>query len=164
NIYEWTHPHLAKYAMALGIVAFAGHDVAASSDLGVPVRDATIEPRREDPVDTGRRAGDRAWVATGSEVIADDLQSRGVVARWSVPGASAVAFDDSGSRILIGTDAGEVWTIDGQGLDLLAGSPSVSEAMSPDLVATIEGAVTRIGAFRDGSHAAVVTGDTVDVV
>ena len=29
NIYEWTHPHLAKYAMAGGIVAFAGHDVAA---------------------------------------------------------------------------------------------------------------------------------------
>ena len=49
NIYEWTHPHLAKYAMAGGIVAFAGHDVAATSDLGVPVRDAAIEPRREDP-------------------------------------------------------------------------------------------------------------------
>ncbi len=48
DIYEWTHPHLAKYAMAAGIVAFAGGDVAASGDLGVPVRDALVEPRRED--------------------------------------------------------------------------------------------------------------------
>ena len=29
-IYEWTHPHLAKYAMAGGIVLFAGHDTSAT--------------------------------------------------------------------------------------------------------------------------------------
>ena len=33
-IYEWTHPHLAKYAMAGGMVLFAGHDTQATSDLG----------------------------------------------------------------------------------------------------------------------------------
>ena len=59
-IYEWTHPHLAKYAMAGGIVLFAGHDTQATSDLGVPVRDAAIEPRRPGPVihdRPGRRSG-----------------------------------------------------------------------------------------------------------
>ena len=38
DIYEWTHPHLAKYAMALGIMAWGEDDVSATSDLGVPVR------------------------------------------------------------------------------------------------------------------------------
>ena len=84
DIYEWTHPHLAKYAMAAGIVAVAGHDVASASDLGVPVRDAAIEPRREDPSGSGDRAGDRVWVATGSELVAYDLATRGVVARWAL--------------------------------------------------------------------------------
>ena len=59
DIYEWTHPHLAKYAMAAGIATFAGHDVAATGDLGVPVLDAAVEPRREDPGGTGELAGDR---------------------------------------------------------------------------------------------------------
>jgi predicted membrane-bound dolichyl-phosphate-mannose-protein mannosyltransferase len=164
QIYEWTHPHLAKYAMALGIVAFAGHDVASSSDLGVPVRDAVIEPHREDPVDPNRRAGDRAWVATGTEVIAYDLHSKGIVGRWSIPGASAVAWDATGFRVLVGTDGGGVFAIDGQALDLLAGSADPASTLAPQVVATVDGAVTRLAAYRDGTHAAVVTGDTVDVL
>jgi hypothetical protein len=36
-IYEWTHPHLAKYAMAGGLVAWGDDRVGATSDLGVPV-------------------------------------------------------------------------------------------------------------------------------
>ena len=49
DIYEWTHPHLAKYAMAAGIVLWGEDHVSATSELGVPVRDAVIEPRRDDP-------------------------------------------------------------------------------------------------------------------
>ena len=48
DIYEWTHPHLAKYAMAGGIVLWGEDDVSATSELGVPVRAAAHEPRRED--------------------------------------------------------------------------------------------------------------------
>ena len=47
DIYEWTHPHLAKYAMAGGIVLWGQDDVSATSDLGVPVVAATVEPRRD---------------------------------------------------------------------------------------------------------------------
>ena len=53
DIYEWTHPHLAKYAMAGGLVLWGQDDVSAMSDLGVPVVAATVEPRRD------RRAGAR---------------------------------------------------------------------------------------------------------
>ena len=37
DIYEWTHPHLAKYLMAAGIVLWGEDHVSATSDLEVPV-------------------------------------------------------------------------------------------------------------------------------
>ena len=58
DIYEWTHPHLAKYAMAGGLVLWGGDHVRATATSASPVRAAAIEPRRED-VCTGR-AGRRA--------------------------------------------------------------------------------------------------------
>ena len=75
DIYEWTHPHLAKYAMAAGIVLLGGDEVSATSDLGVPVRAAAIEHRREDPL-TGERAGERVHIATGDEIRTEDLRTR----------------------------------------------------------------------------------------
>jgi hypothetical protein len=159
DIYEWTHPHLAKYAMAAGIVAFAGHDVASASDLGVPVRDAAVEPRREDPSGSGDRAGDRAWVATGSEVVAYDLATRGVVARWALPGASALAFDETGLQALVGTDAGDLYAIDAATLDAFPQADPANPEVTPFPVTTVGGPVTRIAAYRDGSHAAVILAD-----
>ena len=94
-IYEWTHPHLAKYAMAGGIVLFAGHDTSATSNLGTPVRDAAIEPRRPDPLSATARDGDRVWTATGTGLTGYDLQTRKLVASWPIAGASAVAYDAS---------------------------------------------------------------------
>ncbi len=119
NIYEWTHPHLAKYAMAVGIEVFAGHDVAATSDLGVPVRDASVEPRRADAASASARNGDRVWVVTGSELIAYDLQTRDLVGRWSLPGASTVSVDPAGTSVYVGTDAGSLLVVDTQAMDLL---------------------------------------------
>jgi hypothetical protein len=118
NIYEWTHPHLAKYAMALGIEAFAGHDVASSSDLGVPVRDAVIEPRRADSASASLRDGDRVWVVTGTELIAYDLETRKVEARWPVAGASTVTYDEVANQLFVGTDSGAVLSVDTTSLDL----------------------------------------------
>ena len=165
DIYEWTHPHLAKYAMAAGIVAVAGHDVASSSDLGVPVRDAAVEPRREDPSGSGDRAGDRIWVATGSELVAYDLATRGVVARWALPGASAVAFDETGLQVLVGTDSGDLLALDTSALDAYRGADPENPEIAPLPVTTLGGPVTRLAAYRDGSHAAAILADgTVAVV
>ena len=57
-IYEWTHPHLAKYAMAAGIVLWGRDEVSATSELGTPVAATVVEPRRDDPLRrrTSRRA------------------------------------------------------------------------------------------------------------
>ncbi len=165
DIYEWTHPHLAKYAMAAGIVAFAGHDVASASDLGVPVRDAAVEPRREDPSGSGDRAGDRVWVATGSELVAYDLATRGVVARWVLPGASAVTFDETGLQALVGTDAGDLYAVDATALDADREADPENPEITPFPVTAVGGPVTRLAAYRDGSHAAAILADgTVTVV
>ena len=50
EIYEWTHPHLAKYAMAGGLVLWGEDDVSATSDLGTPVAAAVIEPAATIPL------------------------------------------------------------------------------------------------------------------
>ena len=163
DIYEWTHPHLAKYAMALGIVAFAGHDVDTASSLGVSVDDAAIEPRREDPAGGGARTGERMWVVTGSELIAYDLVTRRMEARWAVPGAISVAFDDQSLQLLVGTEGGDLLALDTGALG--TGSDPANPGVEPAPVVTLDGPVTRIAPFQDGSHAAVVTGaDTVSTV
>jgi len=159
NIYEWTHPHLAKYAMAAGIVAFAGHDVAAASDLGVPVRDAAVEPRREDPAGATDRAGDRVWVATGSELVAFDLATRKLVARWSVPGASAVAFDSSGLQVYVGTDAGELLALDATAVDSMGSVDPSQPSVALDAVGTLDGAIRRLVPFGDGQRLAALLPD-----
>ena len=87
DIYEWTHPHLAKYVMAAGIVLWGEDHVSATSSLGVPVRAAVIEPRRDDPAAPGGRAGDRLHIATGSEIRTYDLRTRALLSQVPADGA-----------------------------------------------------------------------------
>ncbi len=165
SIYEWTHPHLAKYAMAVGIELFAGHDVSASSQLGVTVRDAAIEPRRPDPVSTTARDGDRMWVVTGSELVGYDLQTRAVAARWPVPGASAVAFDADGLKLLVGTDTGQVLALDAPSLDALRGASAAEPPVAPAPIASLDGPIRRLATFDGGqSIAALLPGDAVAII
>ncbi|MHB8399517.1 MAG: phospholipid carrier-dependent glycosyltransferase, partial [Candidatus Limnocylindrales bacterium] len=111
-IYEFTHPHLAKYAIALGIIAWGDDRTTSTSDLGVPVKDVAIEPRWDDPLLPDARAGDRLYVATGSAVRAYDLQTRALIATIPSPGATLLAVDQAGHRLFIGTAEGAVTTID----------------------------------------------------
>jgi predicted membrane-bound dolichyl-phosphate-mannose-protein mannosyltransferase len=166
-IYEWTHPHLAKYAMAGGIVLFAGHDVAASSQVTSAVRDAAIEPRRAGD-DVSTRDGDRVWLATGDGILALDLHTRRPVGTLELPGASAVAFDPSTNQLYAGTDAGEIWSIDTTVADALR-NESAAGAEAPALeatqVATLDGAIARLAVYDDGSSLAARLGaDTVAIL
>ncbi len=74
SIYEWTHPHLAKYAMAGGLALWGDDNVQATSQLGDPVRAVAIEHRRDDPGTA--RAGERLHIATGDIVRTEDLRTR----------------------------------------------------------------------------------------
>jgi hypothetical protein len=133
-IYEWTHPMLAKYLIAGGITLFSDDKVTSagqiSGDSGnVTVKDAYVQPRLvTSPLaqvgvsnafsNTDNRFGDRLFLATGSSVLAYDLQSRDLVHTYAIPGASAFAAPDDNSGVLyVGTDDGHVWSIDLNSLD-----------------------------------------------
>ena len=164
EIYEWTHPHLAKYAMAAGIVLFAGHDVEATSDLGKPVRDAAIEPRHDDTSSARQVAGDRLWVATGSELVAYDLQTRKQVMAWPVAGASAVGVDSDLNALVVGTDTGELRSMDLTELDAYRGQP-IPETVAPQPLTTLSGSVAKLVAFAGGGRmAALLPNGAVTVV
>ena len=67
DIYEYTHPHLAKYAMAAGLVAVGrrpGHRHERPRGAGPGRRRRT----RRRTIVAGERAGERLHVATGAEI------------------------------------------------------------------------------------------------
>ena len=140
EIYEYTHPHLAKYAMAVGIVLFGGDDVAASSELGVPVRASVVEARRVDPLAPRQRAGERLHVATGTEIRTYDLVTRALISRVAAPGAGALAIDETGSQLVIGYDDGRIATLDLASI----GDGGVDTGLQPVTLATVDHAVQHL--------------------
>ncbi|MBA2719102.1 MAG: phospholipid carrier-dependent glycosyltransferase [Chloroflexi bacterium] len=160
DIYEWTHPHLAKYAMAGGLVAWGEDRVTATADLGVPILDAAIEPRHDDPTLPHGRAGDRVDIATGSEVRSYDLVSRALIATIPVPGASAVAVDDTVQRLFVGSSDGAIRTIDLPSLDAVRALGGEA-ALVPEAedFATVDGSIKRLFVPDDGSAVVALTSD-----
>ena len=139
DIYEYTHPHLAKYAMAGGLVAWGDDRVTGTSQLGVPVVDAAIEPRNDDPAFVGDRAGDRLDVVTGSELRSYDLATRELIATIPIPGATAVAVDDAGFRLVIGGRDGSISTVDVTALDTTRNAGSAALTPEPFAFAQVDG-------------------------
>jgi hypothetical protein len=167
DIYEWTHPHLAKYAMAVGIMALGDDRTAATTDLAMPgLRDAVIEARWSDPLHS--RAGDRLWVAGDDQVRAYDLATRALVAAWPVAGASAVTVDPVEHRVFIGTDGGAIWTVDATVLDGLrqgttpatggSGGEAGAALVAPAVWANVATPITLLHATADGTALAVAAG------
>ncbi len=156
DIYEWTHPHLAKYLMAAGIVLWGEDHVAATSELGVPVRAAVIEPRSEDAA----APGERLHIATGSEVRTYDLRSRALVSTIAAPGVSALALDPSGTRLVVGFDDGRIGTID---LDEIGPGATAAGVTALDL-AHVAGPVDRLFVTGDGNTIIAGQGDHLDVI
>jgi hypothetical protein len=142
DIYEWTHPHLAKYAMAGGLVLWGEDDVRATS-ARYPVRAAAIEHRREDAV-TGERGRERVHVATGSEIRTYDLRSRELVAVVPAPGASAVTVDPIAELLVVGSDDGGVSTID-------LASIGLEEGLTPQALSRLDHPVAHLFVTDDGA-------------
>ena len=150
-IYEWTHPHLAKYAMAGGLVLWGADHVAATNELGDPVRAVTIEPRRQDGT---VRAGERLHVATGTEIRTEDLRTRQTIARTPAPGVGALAFDPTQTRLILGADDGTVSTLD---VTQVGVDGAVAE---PVRLATVPHAVKHLLVTDDGT---IVAASDLDV-
>ncbi len=162
DIYEWTHPHLAKYAIAGGLVLFGQDRVVAESALGADVRAAVVEPRRDDSVDRSTRAGDRIWVATPADVRSYDLATRELVAATPVAGVAALAFDRQGTRLVIGTDEGTILAVGTDGLDDARWAGAAGTLDPPAAIARLASPIRGLHVTGDGAAlVAVLADDTV---
>ena len=172
DIYEFTHPHLAKYAMAVGLIVAGDDRVTAQSKLGTAARDVLVEPRWQDTSQPGARAGERFYVAGGDRLLVYDLVGRRQIAAWPVPGAGALALDPTNHRVLVGTDGGKVLALDTTELDQLrpGGSANgaaiqLSDLGGPTPLADVAAPIVRVALTDDGTGMAVATGsgDVVSV-
>ena len=116
DIYEFTHPHLAKYAMAWGIRLAGGNEVSGTDDLGVPVEDAAPERRWAPTGADGRRNGDRLYIGTGEALLVYDLAGLELVAELPVA-ATALAVDQEGHTLFVADPAGRLYRLDTTALD-----------------------------------------------
>ena len=159
DIYEWTHPHLAKYVMAGGIALWGEDDVSATSDLGVPVRDAAVEPRRFDVV-IGGDAGERVHLATGSGIRTYDLRSRALVSEVAAPGASAVAVDPPNDRLVVGSEDGTIATLDLTALGL----GGIDVGLEPQAVGTVDHSVDHLVVVEGGATVVAASADRLSSI
>ncbi len=155
DIYEWTHPHVAKYAMAAGLVLWGEDNVQATSELGSVVTDAALEPRWDNAQHAYSREGDRLWVATGSEVRAFDLATRALIATVALPGATAIAVDQAGHRVFIGMSSGEIRFIDTLAPDD-ARDVNAAMVLEASPFAQIDGSIERLFVPKGGTTIAAV--------
>jgi len=175
DIYEWTHPHLAKYAMALGIELLGDHRVTGESSLGVPVASAALERRWSEDDRTGERSGDRLYVATGDDVRVFDLETRAPIA--TVPfAAEALTLDEDEHVLYLAGPTGGLATLDTTLLDELRRGASVDAAAltptelapcctdTPESIAISDTAVVVLGATGTLESFDLETGDRMGSV
>ena len=160
DIYEWTHPHLAKYAMAGGLVLWGQDEVSATSELGTPVTATVVEPRRDDPL-AGGRAGERLHVATGTEIHTFDLRTRQLIGVMAAPGATALAMSDSGMELIVGFGDGRLGTVDVEAMGL--GGLEVGLTAAP-LGSGVGTQVDELLPLDDGVSLMVASGDRLSTV
>ncbi|MGI8657946.1 MAG: hypothetical protein ACR2K4_04135, partial [Candidatus Limnocylindria bacterium] len=116
DVYEWTHPMLAKYLIAGGILAADPNKVVGSSTLEAPSPSIAVAPPRSS------LGWDRAVAFTvpnaGSTIVASDAESGDELARWDAGGPiAALAYDAAAPRLLVGrADIGTVETYELAGL------------------------------------------------
>ncbi len=115
-IYEFTHPHLAKYAMAWGIRLAGGNSVHGTADLGAAVADATIERAWSATDGTRADAGDRLYVATGSSLRVYDIASLELLRELPLA-ATAVAVDEDAHALYVAGPGGELFRLETTALE-----------------------------------------------
>ena len=161
DVYEWTHPMLAKYLIAAGIVVADPNKVVGSSDLDAPSPSITVAPQRSS---LGR---DRSIVFTAAAgegtIVASDAESGDELARWDAGGpVAALAYDPDAPRLLVGrADVGTVQSYELAGL--LASPDGRAPPAGPPIETDLAG-VTQIGLPRDTDVVLLRGADGVAVV
>lgn len=138
DVYEWTHPMLAKYLIAAGIVAVDPNRVVAERHTDAPTSALAVAPRRES-VGHERSIGFR--VEAGTQIVAFDVERGDEVARWVAPGqVAALAYDSQEVRLLVGrADSGSVAAYELAGL--LASPDGRAPPQGPPIESGLESVV-----------------------
>ena len=106
DTYEWTHPMLAKYLIAAGIVVADPNKVESMTPLPEPATAMAVVPRHDD----AGHPRSVVFIGSGDAITARDALTGEQVASWSngAPVAS-LAYDPFGQRLLVGSSSsGEV--------------------------------------------------------
>jgi predicted membrane-bound dolichyl-phosphate-mannose-protein mannosyltransferase len=131
DVYEWTHPMLAKYLIAAGIVAVDPNKVVATEPMDRPVTALAVAPARE----AFGRQRSIAFSATGGPTItAWDAVTGEELARFDADGPVAtLVVDLDAPRLLVGrADAGTIEVYD------LAAYLASPEGRGPPRTSTID--------------------------
>ena len=165
DVYEWTHPMLAKYLIAAGIVAADPNRMVGSSDLDAPSPALAVAPARSS-MGWHRSIAFTAPAGT-STIVARDAETGDEVARWEAAGpVASLAYDASAPRLLVGqADTGTVITYELAGL--LASpdgrAPPTGPPIETELARVVQVDVPRDGGvvlFRGPDGIAIADGAT----
>jgi hypothetical protein len=129
SVYEFTHPHLAKYAMAGGVQLLGNNRVVSTTDLGASVRSAALERRWDEDGDA--RRGDRAYLVTANGVRVIDLANRRTVTSITTF-AEVVAVDEGSHTLYLADSGGGLWRLPTAALDTLRTDPAAPARVSPE--------------------------------
>jgi Gpi18-like mannosyltransferase len=138
GIYEYTHPHLAKYAMAVGIMTLGDNRVTSTADLGTQVIATATETRWSPTDQPDQRDGDRLYVVTPSDVRVYDLATQQQVA--TITGSySAVAVDQDAHVLFLADASGQVWQLPTAELDLIRMNSQAPTQIAPSPLSQVAG-------------------------
>jgi predicted membrane-bound dolichyl-phosphate-mannose-protein mannosyltransferase len=147
DTYEWTHPMLAKYLIAAGIVVADPNKVTGSTPLPSAATALAVAPARS----AHGHPRSIAFLGSDSQIVARDAVSGEQVAAWSVDApVAALAYDGDNERLLVAEQgSGEVAVF---ALDAFL-SHTGQRAPPPDAPPIDAGidSVTRIVVPRSGS-------------
>ncbi len=106
DVYEWTHPMLAKYLIAAGIQVADPNKVVTTTDLPSASAALAVAPRRS----AFGYQRSIAFTADGTTIVARDALGGDLVGQWDVGHpVAALAYDEAGTRLLVGvSDDGDV--------------------------------------------------------
>jgi 4-amino-4-deoxy-L-arabinose transferase-like glycosyltransferase len=118
DVYEWTHPMLAKYLIAGGIVLADPNRVVGTQALDRPSSALAVAPER---AALGWRWSVAFTISGSTTIVASDAETGTEIVRWDAGGPiGTLAFDPDVPRLLVGrADSGSVETY--LVLDVLAG-------------------------------------------
>ncbi len=131
DVYEWTHPMLAKYLIAAGIVAVDPNKVVATEPMDRPANALAVAPARQA---YGRERSIAFSASGGSTITASDAVTGDELARFDADGPVAtLAVDLDAPRLLVGrADAGTLEVYD------LAAYLASPQGRGPPRVSTIQ--------------------------